>query len=86
MTLRLPKAALLLALPALAVPAFAQSEEPDQPAPKPDMSEKMDEVEKSEEKKICKRISAQAGSRRKTKVCKTREQWKTFNQDQRRRN
>lgn len=79
MTLRLPKAALLFALPMLAVPAFAAQEEPDQPAPP------SEEVEKAEEKKICKRISAQAGSRRKTKVCRTREEWKTFNQDQRNR-
>jgi hypothetical protein len=43
-------------------------------------------VEKAEPKKICKRISAQAGSRRKTKACLTREDWATFNENQRRRN
>lgn len=81
MTLRLPKAALLIALPMLAVPAFAADPEPKETAPSEEKA-----GEKAEEKKICKRISAQAGSRRKTKVCRTREEWKTFNQEQRNRN
>ena len=76
MTLRLPKAALLIALPIFAAPAVAQ-EQPTPPAPP------AEETEQVEEKKICKRIEAQMGSRRKTKVCKTKEEWKAFNQEQR---
>ena len=81
MIARLPKAALVVALPILAVPAFAQEE---QPAPAPE--EQVEETEeKAEEKKICKRIAADAASRRRTRVCRTREEWKNFNRDQRRR-
>lgn len=79
MIYRLPKAALLVALPMLAVPAFAEPE--SEPAP---AIEKAEEAEKVEEKKICKRIAADAASRRRTKVCRTREEWKNFNKQQRR--
>lgn len=74
MTLRLPKAASLIALPLIAAPAFAADPEPSETAPA---------KEEAEEKKVCKRIMTQAGSRRKTKICKTREEWKAFNQEQR---
>ncbi|MEO0417566.1 MAG: hypothetical protein AAF249_01785 [Pseudomonadota bacterium] len=81
MIARLPKAALVIALPILAVPAFAQDEQPA-----PTQEEQVEEAEeKAEEKKICKRIAADAASRRRTKVCRTREEWKNFNRDQRRR-
>ncbi len=91
MTLRLPKAALALALPLFAVPAFAAPDAPSDAKPDETSEEAKQEQkalaeEKAEPKKICKRISAQAGSRRKTKVCRTREEWATFNQEQRRRN
>ena len=66
-----PAAALLLAAPALA----------DDPE-----AEKEEKVEQAkEEKKICKRITEGLGSRRKVKVCRTREEWKAFNAEQRRR-
>jgi len=86
MTSRLPKAALCVALSILAVPASAQAEEPAKPAPAPEkeQEEKVEKAEKVEEKKICKRIAADAASRRRTKVCLTREEWKNFNRDQRR--
>ena len=77
MIARLPKAALCLALPLLAVPAFA---EPDEPSEAPPATEEAEIEEKVEEKEICKRIATQAGSRRKTKVCKTREEWKAYNE------
>lgn len=66
-----PAAALLLSVPALAVePEEAETEK----------------VEKAkEEKKICRRITEGMGSRRKVRVCLTREEWKNFNADQRRR-
>ncbi|MEM9312401.1 MAG: hypothetical protein AAGA34_13245 [Pseudomonadota bacterium] len=81
MIYRLPKAALLLALPLLAAPAFAQPETED----KTEDSEKVEKVEEAaEEKRICKRIAADMSSRRRTKVCLTRDEWKTFNKDQRR--
>lgn len=86
MTLRLPRAALLMALPLLAVPAFAEPETPGDDAPETEASEKTEDNGEATEKKICKRIAAQAGSRRATKVCRTREEWKTFNEEQRRRN
>jgi len=83
MNSRLPKAALCVALSILAAPAFAQAEEPAKPAPAPE-KEQEEKAEKVEEKKICKRIAADAASRRRTKVCLTREEWKNFNRDQRR--
>lgn len=83
MTPRLSRAALCIALPFLAVPALAQSEERAEPAP---ATEKTQKKEETKEKKICKRISVQVGSRRKTKICRTREEWKSFNEQQRRRN
>ena len=84
MTLRLPKAA-FAALSAAALLSFAPTGAMAEPT-ETDETDTSEEKEKAKEKKICTRISAQAGSRRKTKVCRTREEWKTFNQDQRRRN
>ena len=84
MIYRLPKAAFLFALPLFAAPAFAQPETED----KTEDREKVEKVEKveetAEEKRICKRIAADMSSRRRTKVCLTRDEWKTFNKDQRR--
>ncbi|MEO0871104.1 MAG: hypothetical protein AAFY19_03970 [Pseudomonadota bacterium] len=73
MTKSLPKVALIAALSILSVPAFAEPEPEEK-------SEKTEETQEVEEKEICKRIAAQAGSRRKTKVCKTREEWKAYNE------
>lgn len=64
-------AALFLAAPTLAG-------EPDK-----EKSEKVEEAK--EEKKICRRVTEGMGSRRKVKVCLTREEWKAFNSNQRRR-
>ena len=89
MTLRLTTAALLAALPILAVPAFAQADDPAEPAPTENAPvEKDDEAEteaEAGERKICKRIMAQAGSRRTTKVCKTLEEWKAYQVEERNR-
>lgn len=71
------KGAMLAVLPILAVPAFAEPETEEK-------SEKTEETKEAEEELICKRIAADAASRRRTKVCRTREEWKTFNKDQRR--
>ena len=84
MTLRLPKGA-FAALSVVAVLTFAPAGAFAEPT-ETEETDAVDDKDKAKEKKICKRISAQAGSRRKTKVCRTREEWKTFNQDQRRRN
>ncbi|MDJ0641342.1 MAG: hypothetical protein QNJ15_00860 [Erythrobacter sp.] len=66
-----PAAALLLS-----APAFASD---------PEQAE-TEKVEKAkEEKKICRRVTEGMGSRRKVKVCLTREEWKNFNAEQRRR-
>ena len=35
---------------------------------------------KAEEKRICRRVRLDASSRRGTKVCKTKEEWRVFNQ------
>ena len=79
MITRLPKAALLVALPLLAVPAFAEPET----GPSEEIAEEEEveqvETEEVEEKRICKRIAADMSSRRRTKVCKTREEWKAYN-------
>lgn len=45
-----------------------QQEEAQQAAP-----------EAKEEKRICRRISEQMNSRRKTKVCMTKQEWREFN-------
>jgi len=85
MTLRLAKAALFIALPVIAVPAFAEPETVEDKVVEDKTEETKEEAEKkAEPKKICKRISADMSSRRKTRVCRTREQWKTFYKDQRR--
>lgn len=76
MITHLPKAALLVVLPLLAAPAFA--------APDVEPETETEKTEQVEEKKICKRIATETSSRRRTKVCLTREEWKTFNRDQRR--
>ena len=87
---RLPKAT-LASLSAIAVLAFASPAALAEPASKAEekASEKAEKKEakekKAEAKKICKRIMPQAGSRRSTKVCKTRDEWKAYNQDQRNR-
>lgn len=70
-TVAAPAAALLLSAPSLADEPEASREEKAEVA--------------KEEKRICRRITEGTGSRRKVKVCRTREEWKTFNSDQRRR-
>jgi len=75
---RLSKAALLIALPALAVPAFAEPSEDKKPAPQTE--ETKEEKPEAEEKKICKRLATEVGSRRRTRVCKTRDEWKAYNE------
>jgi hypothetical protein len=77
MTLRLSRAALFLALPILAVPAFAEPQEPAEDAPE---TEESAQKEEAEEAKICKRVATEMGSRRRTKLCKTREEWKAYNE------
>ena len=66
-----PAAAMLLSVPALA------------DEPKEGETEKVEKAK--EEKKICRRVTEGMGSRRKVRVCLTRDEWKTFNADQRRR-
>ncbi len=77
------KITVFIAAALISAPAFAASTY--EPEKKPDESEqakKSDET--AEQKKICKRIAADMSSRRRTKVCLTRDEWKTFNRDQRR--
>lgn len=72
--MRLLQALALACLPIAATAAFAAEPEPaEKPAPA-----KEDVKEAKEEKKICKRIAADMSSRRRTKVCKTRAEWKQY--------
>lgn len=54
-------------------------------AGEPDKAEAEKVEEAKEEKKVCRRITEGMGSRRKVKVCLTRDEWKDFNANQRRR-
>lgn len=63
---------------ALFVSAPVLAGEPDK-----EKTEKVEEAK--EEKKICRRITEGMGSRKKVKVCLTRDEWKAFNSNQRRR-
>ena len=63
---------LALALVAQAEPAPAETTE------KPEAAEQ-EVTEQAEDKRICRRITAGMGSRRKEKVCMTREEWREFN-------
>ena len=65
-----------LALAAIAVPAIAtepQDKESDKKA------EAQPEEAPAKEEKICRRIRTDISSRRKEKVCMTREEWVDFN-------
>ena len=54
-----------------------QAETPDDKA----VNDRVEESEaKAEEKRICRRIRIDVSSRRATKVCKTAEEWRLFNQ------
>lgn len=62
-------ALLLLATPQPAEPAQPADDAAQQPA-----------AEQAETKKICRYIRGGMGSRRKEKVCLTKEEWRAFNQ------
>ncbi|MEM1195900.1 MAG: hypothetical protein AAGH57_07325 [Pseudomonadota bacterium] len=123
MTYRLPKAALLIALPLAVSPALAEPETRETPQTTEEVKQVKEAVTQGDEAvaeteeaaaeaeeaiaeaqeaateaqetvteaeepvaeaKICRRIALETASRRRTKVCLTREEWKTFNRDQRR--
>lgn len=50
--------------------------------PETDDTSKAEKVEKAEPKKICRRIATDMNSRRTSRVCKTKEQWREFNRGQ----
>jgi hypothetical protein len=66
--------------------AAAQSEDQPQtpapatesPAPKPDGETAKDQADEGE-KRVCKSVRADPSSRRKTKVCRTAEEWRNLN-------
>ena len=76
-------AATLFAAPLMTGAAIASDPEHEQAATK-DMPETKasEDAEKSkvEDKRICRRVRLDASSRRGTKVCKTKEEWREFNQ------
>ncbi|MDY7099111.1 MAG: hypothetical protein SXU28_13330 [Pseudomonadota bacterium] len=86
MTLRLPRAVALACLPFAAGAAFAmtpadpETEKKDVPAE--EAAKKQEKVAK-EEKTTCRSIAADMSSRRRTKVCKTKEGWKEWRRAQR---
>ena len=63
------------ALALLAAPAFAGDPEETQPAPAP----ATEKSEKAENEKICKYVRTDASSRRKTRICRTRQEWIDIN-------
>ncbi len=71
----------MFAAPLLAVSALA--DEPRETGNDTEASDakKIDEAEeeKAKEKRICRYIRADASSRRKTKVCRTTEEWRELN-------
>ncbi len=76
-------AAALFVVPFVASAATASDPENEQTAtkdmPQAEAGEDAEEA-KVEEKRICRRVRLDAGSRRGTKVCKTKEEWREFNQ------
>ncbi|MEL6528668.1 MAG: hypothetical protein AAGK01_05490 [Pseudomonadota bacterium] len=78
-------AATLLVAPFMAGTAFASDPETQAVEAKamPETgTEASEEAEKpkAEEKRICRRVRLDASSRRGTKVCKTKDEWREFNQ------
>jgi len=63
--------------PLIALALLAQAE-PAQPAAEEPQTEQTEE-QQTEEKRICRRINTGMGSRKKERVCMTREQWREFN-------
>ncbi len=76
-------AATLLIAPVVANAAIASDPENEQAATKEmPQAEAGEGAEKAkvEDKRICRRVRLDASSRRGTKVCKTKEEWREFNQ------
>ena len=74
MTLRLPHLAIIAAASLIAIPASAEPDEQETEAVE------AEEEKAKEEKKICKRIATSAMSRRRTRVCMTRDEWQAYNE------
>ncbi|MBV7259896.1 hypothetical protein [Erythrobacter crassostreae] len=76
--------ALLLAVPALAAQPEDQAKGVEAAeateAGKKEESVPTAEPKAKEEKRICRRVRTDASSRRATKVCKTKNEWREFNQ------
>ncbi|QFT77793.1 hypothetical protein [Erythrobacter sp. THAF29] len=73
-------AAVFLAVPAMADEPEAKTPETEQEA-KPEKGVAAPAApEAKEEKRICRRVKLDMSSRRGTKVCKTADEWRQFNQ------
>ncbi len=80
-------AAAMSVAPVLAVSAAALDAEFEKPATEPATAENAEkasenarkEPEAEEDKRICRRVRADASSRRKTKVCLTTDEWRKYN-------
>ena len=90
MKITFSRAAALLAAPVLTVSAIAaepaEQQDADQSEEQTEAAEEKSEdsaiviPEVKEEKRICRRISTDMSSRRKERVCMTKEEWREFNQ------
>lgn len=73
-------ASVFLAMPALADEPETKSSETEQQATTEKEAAAPAIPEAKEEKRICRRVKLDISSRRATKVCKTKEEWREFNQ------
>ncbi len=84
MSLRNSKAALLTAFSLIAIPvSAAPAVTVTNPAVSDEAATKEAEKNEAAEKRICKQIATDMSSRRRTRVCKTREEWRVFDRQQR---
>ncbi|QZD89482.1 hypothetical protein K3148_11790 [Qipengyuania aurantiaca] len=67
------------ALPVLALATFAAPAFANEPEEKKDEKPEAQEPAKTEEKKICRFVQMDTSSRRREKVCLTKEGWIAFN-------
>ncbi|MDP5103959.1 MAG: hypothetical protein NWP98_08540 [Erythrobacter sp.] len=65
--------------PETPTPATAAASEEAAQQPAPDAGDKPDETANVDDKRICRHVRLDASSRRKTKICRTTEEWRELN-------
>ena len=68
------------ALPMLALFAFATPAMASEPEPRKEDQPEAEQPTDEQPKKICRYVQMELGSRRKEKVCLTKEEWRRFNE------